>query len=105
MGATQDDLQNRSLDRGLDVLGSLSLHGASSLQDLHARTRLPKSTIRRILGTLISRKIVRRSLGDSLYRPSVALPAQDRTGEGWLVERALPHMVALRQAIEWSCDL
>ncbi len=103
MGSTR--LQNRSLDRGLAVLGSLSTHGASSLQDLHARTALPKSTIRRILGTLIQRKIVRRSLADQLYRPNLALAAQDRSNEGWLVDRALPHMIELTRAIEWSCDL
>jgi IclR family mhp operon transcriptional activator len=98
-------LENRSLDRGLAVLGSLSMHGASSLQDLHSRTSLPKSTIKRILGTLMRRKIVRRSLSDQLYRPNIALPVQDSHTEGWLVDRALPHMIELTRHIEWSCDL
>jgi IclR family mhp operon transcriptional activator len=102
-------LQNRSLDRGLTILGALSAHGASSLQDLHARTQLPKSTIRRILGTLIQRKIVRRSLNDQLYRTNVSLPIQKKhrtaAGEGWLVDCALPHMVELTRRTGWSCDL
>ncbi len=100
--------ENRSLDRGLAILESLSLHGASSLADLHARTRLPKSTIRRTLGTLIRRRIVRRSLGDQLYRTNVVMPsslAGPSQGEGWLVDRAVPHMIDLTRDVGWSCDL
>ena len=102
-------LENRSLDRGLTILASLSSHGASSLQDLHARTQLPKSTIRRILGTLIQRKIVRRSLSDQLYRTNISLPMQRKgraaQSEGWLVDCAVPHMIELTRAAGWSCDL
>ncbi len=102
-------LQNRSLDRGLTILGALSARGASSLQDLHARTQLPKSTIRRILGTLIQRKIVRRSLSDQLYRTNVSLPIQKKPStapsDGWLVDCAVPHMIELTRAAGWSCDL
>lgn len=109
MGPMSRSVENRSLDRGLTILDSLSLHGASSLQDLHARTSLPKSTIRRLLGTLIRRKIVRRSLSDQLYRANISLPVQNSRGfgqgEGLLVERAVPHMMELTRAIGWSCDL
>jgi IclR family mhp operon transcriptional activator len=101
-------LENRSLDRGLAILNSLSIHGASSLRDLHVRTRLPKSTIRRILGTLVRRKIVRRSLSDQLYRANIYLPTLNSRfppNEAALVDRALPHMVQLTRSIGWSCDL
>lgn len=101
--------ENRSLDRGLTILDCLSIHGASSLRDLHARTRLPKSTIRRILGTLIRRKIVRRSLSDRLYRANISLPIRNSTGfahsEGSLVDSAVPHMIELTRSVGWSCDL
>jgi len=101
-------LENHSLDRGLAVLNTLSAHGPSSLRDLHARTRLPKSTIRRILGTLTRRKIVRRSLSDKLYRANIYLPTLNgrfAQGEGLLVDRALPHMIELTRSVGWSCDL
>jgi IclR family transcriptional regulator, mhp operon transcriptional activator len=102
-------LENRSLDRGLTILDSLALHGASSLQDLHARTGLPKSTIRRLLSTLIHRKIVRRSLSDQLYRANISLPVRNSISfahsEGYLVECAVPHMIELTRAVGWSCDL
>ena len=107
-GAMRRPIENRSLDRGLAILESLSINGASSLQDLHLRTRLPKTTIRRTLGTLIRRKIVRRSLADRLYRANVALPMQSgrlTQGEGWLVDRAVPHMIELTQSAGWACDL
>jgi IclR family mhp operon transcriptional activator len=102
-------MQNRSLDRGLTILDSLSIHGASSLQDLHARTGLAKSTIRRILATLIGRKIVRRSLSDQLYRANIALPVRNSSSlarsEGLLVDCAVPHMIELTRSVGWSCDL
>jgi IclR family mhp operon transcriptional activator len=101
-------LENRSLDRGLAILECLSIHGASSLQDLHVRTRLPKTTIRRTLGTLLRRKVVRRSVADRLYRANVALPMLSgrlTQGEGWLVDCAVPHMIELTRSVGWSCDL
>jgi IclR family mhp operon transcriptional activator len=100
--------ENRSLDRGLAVLNALSVYGASSLRDLHVRTHLPKSTIRRILGTLVARKVVRRSLSDQLYRANIYLPTLNSRfarGEGLLVDRALPRMIELTRAVGWSCDL
>jgi IclR family mhp operon transcriptional activator len=101
--------ENRSLDRGLMILQSLSEHGASSLGDLHAHTGLAKSTIRRLLGTLVRRKVVRRSLADRLYRANIALPmpgapATSRS-EGWLVDCAVPHMIELTRSVGWVCDL
>jgi IclR family mhp operon transcriptional activator len=100
--------ENRSLDRALSVLDVLSAHGASSLRDLHAHTHLPKSTIRRLLGTLIRHKIVRRSLNDQLYRANMNLPAFNRRfahAEGLLVDHAVAEMTTLTRAVGWSCDL
>jgi IclR family transcriptional regulator, mhp operon transcriptional activator len=99
----------RSLDRGLTILNCLSVRSASSLQDLHAQTALPKSTIRRILGTLVRRKIVRRSLNDQLYRSNVVLMMQSNSqlapAEGQLVDCGVPHMIELTREVGWACDL
>jgi IclR family mhp operon transcriptional activator len=107
--AMKRSTENRSLDRGLAILESLSVHGASSLRDLHVHAGLPKSTIRRLLGTLIRLKIVRRSLADRLYRANIALPFQGRLAashaEGWLVDCAVPHMIELTREVGWACDL
>ncbi|MGE3248238.1 MAG: helix-turn-helix domain-containing protein [Beijerinckiaceae bacterium] len=102
-------LENRSLDRGITVLEALAEGGAMSLQNLHAATGLPKSTLRRLLATLVARRIVRVGLGDKLYRTNIALPElapvdlSPRAAR--LVEAAVPHMIELTRKIGWPSDL
>lgn len=102
-------LENRSLDRGITVLESLASGGAMSLHQLHLDTELPKSTLRRLLATLVARRIVRVGLGDKLYRTNVALPdlsPVDLTPRAaMLVEIAMPHMIELTRKIGWPSDL
>lgn len=102
-------LENRSLDRGITVLESLGCGGAMSLHQLHMATKLPKSTLRRLLATLVARRIVRVGLGDKLYRTNVALPdlsPVDLTPRAArLVEIAMPHMIELTHKIGWPSDL
>jgi len=102
-------LENRSLDRGISVLEALAKGGAMSLHHLHLATELPKSTLRRLLATLVARRIVRVGLGDKLYRSNVALPdlrPADLTPKAArLVELAMPHMIELTQKIGWPSDL
>ncbi|ABF64844.1 transcriptional regulator, IclR family [Ruegeria sp. TM1040] len=101
--------ENRSLDRGIEILETLAREGAMSLADLHRATGLPKSTLRRLLQTLIARKIVRRSLADKLYRTLVVFP--DISGEvmpkGMLhiSEAAIPRALALTKEIGWPSDI
>ncbi len=101
--------ENRSLDRGIEILETLAREGAMSLADLHRATGLPKSTLRRLLQTLISRRIVRRSLADQLYRTLVVFP--DISGEvmprGMLrvAEAAIPRTLSLTRAIGWPSDI
>jgi IclR family mhp operon transcriptional activator len=102
-------LENRSLDRGISVLEALAKGGAMSLHQLHLSTGLPKSTLRRLLATLLARRIVRVGLGDKLYRSNVALPdlrPADLTPKAArLVELAMPHMIELTGKIGWPSDL
>jgi IclR family mhp operon transcriptional activator len=102
-------LENRSLDRGIRLLEVLAGHNSCSLADLHRESGIPKSTIRRLLGTLISRHMVRRSLADQRYRINITLPAS--TGGtippelAVLVDVAMPHAVELTKTIDWPSDL
>lgn len=102
-------LENRSLDRAITVLEVLASEMRCSLHRLHQRTALPKSTLRRILGTLTKRHLVRVGISDGLFRPNIALPwSTDRTHAahiGRVVEIALPHMVSLTRRVEWPSDL
>lgn len=65
---------NRSLERGILVLETLARHRAMSLADLHRETGLPKSTLRRLLATLIQGRFLRQSVTDKLYRATITLP-------------------------------
>ncbi len=88
---------------------SLATKGASSLHELHVATGLPKSTLRRLLGTLTARNIVRRSLNDQRYRINVGLPivrdAQLPVRMARMVEIASPHMIELTRHVDWPSDL
>lgn len=109
MGKTVKKLENRSLDRGISVLEALAKGGAMSLHQIFLATGLPKSTLRRLLSTLVARRIVRTGLGDKLYRSNVALPdlrPADLTPKAArLVELAMPHMIELTKKIGWPSDL
>ncbi|MAS07395.1 MAG: IclR family transcriptional regulator [Ahrensia sp.] len=103
------DLANRSLDRGITILESLARNGASSLADLHRDSGIAKSTIRRLLGTLIQHRLVRRSVADGLYRVTIPLPAG--AGEpiphemASLTDVAMPRAVELTKKLEWPSDI
>lgn len=102
-------LENRSLDRAVTILEVLARDSPCSLHQLHERTSLPKSTIRRLLGTLKNRHFIRQGISDGLYRTNIALPwASDREHAATaarLVEVAGPHMVRLTETIKWSSNL
>lgn len=101
--------ENRSLDRGIEILETLAREGAMSLADLHRATGLPKSTLRRLLQTLIARRIVRRSLADQLYRTLLVFPdiSSDVLPKGMLqiADAAIPRVLALTREIGWPSDI
>jgi len=102
-------LENRSLDRGLTILEALARDDYCSLQQLHQATGLPKSTIRRLLGTLKKRHFVRQGVTDALYRANVVLPwAADREYSAMaarLVEAAIPHVARLTNNVGWPSNI
>jgi len=104
-----ESLETRSVDRAITVLEVLARDTRCSLHQLHERTGLPKSTLRRLLGTLTKRHLVRVGVSDGLYRPNIALPWSGNCAHaahfGHVVEIALPHMVELTRRIGWPSDL
>ena len=103
------ELKNRSLDRGITVLEVLAKLGACTLAELHAKSKIPKSTIRRLLGTLIARHIVRRSVSDKKYRINIILPAQKRKyiPENFpiYIDAVMPHAMDLTKEVGWPSDI
>ena len=102
-------LEHKSLDRGITVLEILARNGSCSLAELHALSGISKSSIRRLLGTLVERRLVRRSLADGRYRGSITMPVS--TGVpvsadfAFVVDVALPHVAALTAEIGWPSDI
>ena len=103
------DLTNRSLDRGLTVLEVLTRPGPATLADLHRATGLPKSSLRRLLATLMARGVVHRSRQDGRYRSVIAMPgpgfAPGAGQDARFVTLAWPHLQELTLAIGWPSDL
>jgi len=101
--------ENRSVDRAITLIEALARQDSMSLADLHAETGLPKSTIRRLLGTLVRRRIARRSIADERYRINVVLPdISPETiprGLSLIADAALPHALALTRSVGWPSDL
>ncbi|MEM6461849.1 MAG: helix-turn-helix domain-containing protein [Pseudomonadota bacterium] len=101
--------ENRSLERGLIVLETLARHRAMSLSEIHRETGLAKSTLRRLLATLVSRRFVRRSLSDKLYRVMVTLPdisiSPVPPGLAMVADIGLKHALILTKKIGWPSDI
>lgn len=101
--------QTRAVHRALDVLEFLAANGPCELHRLHKGTGLSKSTLRRLLATLMERRFIRLGLSDGLYRSNIAASnsshAEMIVRIGALVEAARPHMLALTRDTEWPVDL
>ncbi|MCC7168000.1 MAG: helix-turn-helix domain-containing protein [Rhodospirillales bacterium] len=94
-----------ALKRGLMLLAAINA-GKSQIRDLHAATRLPKSTIVRLLETLIAEGYVHQDAGKG-YR--VTARAMTLSGgydaANHLLEVARPVLEILRRDHIWPCDL
>jgi IclR family mhp operon transcriptional activator len=99
----------RSLVRGLDLLLALNAHdkGRASLAQLAAQTGLHRTTVRRLLETLIDEGYVRRSASDDRY--GLALKVRS-LAEGFRDEERVsalagPVLAELLQQVRWPSDL
>lgn len=103
------ELSNRSLERGIAIMETIARTGEVTLADLHRDTGIPKSTIRRLLGTLISCRIVRRSLADQKYRINITMttgvgaPVPD--GAAQLIDVAVPILSDHTRRVDWPSDI
>ena len=102
-------LENRSLDRGIMIMEALARCGASTLADLHRESGIPKSTIRRLLGTLQARRIARRSLADKKYRLNITMPSSVTApipdGTAHYIDVAIPILSDLTGRVNWPSDI
>ena len=87
----------------------LAREGACSLAELHRRSGISKSSIRRLLATLIARRLVRQSFADRKYRINVTFPVTASepvpADQAYIVDVALPIVTDLTRSIEWPSDI
>lgn len=88
---------------------TLARNGACTLAEIYKLTGISKSSIRRLLATLVDRRLVRKSLADGKYRIIITLPVG--TGEpvpveqAYVLDVALPHVTELTKNISWPSDI
>ncbi len=108
-GVILEKLEHKSLDRGITVMETLARNGSCTLADIHKLTLISKSSIRRLLATLIARRLVWKSLADGKYRINVIFPVNASepvpTEQAFVLDVALPHMTELTKSISWPSDI
>ncbi|WP_042877515.1 DNA-binding transcriptional regulator [Cupriavidus necator] len=99
----------RGLTRGLDVLRALNRmeSGRATAQQLAVETGLHRTTVRRLLETLLAEGFVRRSESDDTFRLTLQVRALSEgfTDDEWISTIAAPLMGELLQQVVWPSDL
>lgn len=99
----------QGLSRGLAILHALShsAKGWATVAELSTKTRLHRTTVRRMLETLQSEGYVRRSTSDDSYRLSFKIRelSDGFTDSEWISEVANPILGELLQKLIWPSDL
>nr|WP_315592447.1 DNA-binding transcriptional regulator [uncultured Cupriavidus sp.] len=99
----------RALSRGLVVLRALNAmeNGTATSQQLSELTGLHRTTVRRLLETLVEEKFVRRSASDDTFRLTLAVRSLSEgfTDDERIATIAPPIMGQLMQRVVWPSDL
>lgn len=97
----------RAIERGISVMRALEALGTASLHQLHETTGLHRTTLLRILLTLEQQELVRRGLGDGLYRNTFGLRRMTGALDEFdrLAEIAGPVLGRLCDTVKWPSDL
>ncbi len=108
-GRTSPYASVRGLTRGLDVLKALNRmeSGRGTALQLSGLTGLHRTTVRRLLETLIAEGFVRRSDSDDSYRLTLQVRALSEgfNDDEWISTIAAPLMGELLQRVLWPSDL
>lgn len=99
----------RGLSRGLAILRALNAAqgGWGSINELARATGLHRTTVRRLLETLLNEGLVRRSPSDDSYRLTweVRALAEGFSDEEWVSQVASPLLGELMRKVIWPSDL
>ncbi len=99
--------QIRALSRGLKILAFLNAHSNVTVAEIAAATHIARTTIYRVLETLIAEDLVRRDDARNIYcvRIGVRSLSQGFDDEAWLTDVARPHLAALTQQVLWPVSI
>lgn len=99
----------RGLARGLQVLKALNAmeNGRATSQQLSEATGLHRTTVRRLLETLVEEKYVRRSASDDSFRLTLDVRSLSEgfTDDELVATVAPPVMAQMLQRLVWPSDL
>lgn len=98
----------QGLARGLAVLRGLNLMGRpATIPELSASTGLHRTTVRRLLETLVSQGYVTVSTDGKTYALTIRVRdlSEGFTDHEWIASIALPVMGRLMQQVKWPSDL
>lgn len=99
----------RGLARGLELLHALNMapNGRASSGELSKVTGLHRTTVRRMLETLVDDGYLRRSESDDSFRLTLKVRelSEGYTDAEWISTLAAPVMGALLQRVVWPSDL
>ncbi|MDN0076412.1 DNA-binding transcriptional regulator [Crenobacter sp. SG2303] len=99
----------RGLVRGLHLLQALNASESGRASDLalSRSTGLHRTTVRRLMETLIDEGFVRRSESDGSYRLTLQVRSLSEgfTDDEWVATAAAPAMGELLQKVVWPSDL
>jgi len=99
--------QIRALSRGLKILAFLNAHSNVTVAEIASSTHVARTTVYRILETLIAEDLVRHDEARSTYsvRIGVRSLSQGFDDEAWLTDVARPHMLELTRQIKWPVSI
>jgi len=93
----------RALARGLKVLTVLNSGNGSTVSEIAAATRLPRTTVYRVLETLAEEGYVARDPADERYRLTILVRglSDGFDDEAWVTQIAKPYIYDLGRDIVW----
>lgn len=97
----------RALSRGITVIRTIEMYGATSLDALRERTGIPKTTLSRILLTLQTERLATQRIADGKWVPgqSFGTVSSNKKQHSRLVQAAIPELTRLCEKVIWPSDL
>lgn len=97
----------RALTRGLDILLALNHANGATPSEVATMTGVHRTTVRRILGTLVQSGFVRKAEGEERFLLCFKVRAlsDGYTSDAWITDFAGPYLRRLMDKVVWPTEL